>query len=119
MGLTAGRIRYFGAFYFLCEQDSTENGLFIELNSKIRYTQQGYPELLLDEELIRDMEIKNYSSAKYYKGKLISQSGEFPYRLAFSDNTNEQEFEFQYLADMNILFIVLIHKILLLLGNQR
>ncbi|GAI81431.1 unnamed protein product, partial [marine sediment metagenome] len=83
LGSTAGRIRYFGVFYFFCEQDSKENRLFIELNSKIRYTQQGYPELLLDEELIRDMEIKNYSSAKYYKGKLISQSGEFPYSLAF------------------------------------
>ena len=96
LGSTAGRIRYFGVFCFFCEQDSKENRLFIELNSKIRYTQQGYPELLLDEELIRDMEIKNYSSAKYYKGKLISQSGEFPFSLAFSDNTNEQEFEFVY-----------------------
>ena len=96
LGSTAGRIRYFGVFYFLGELDSKKNGLFIELNSKIRYAQQGYPELLLDEELIRDLGIKNYSSAKYYKGKLISQRGEFPYSLAFSNNTNEHEFEFKY-----------------------
>jgi len=96
---TTGRIRYFGVFYFLCEQDSKKNRLFIELNSKIRYAQQGYPELLLDEELIRDLGIKNYSSAKYYKGKLISQRGKFPYSLAFSDSTNEQEFEFKYFGE--------------------
>ena len=119
LGLTAGRIRYFGVFYFLCEQDNTENGLFIELNSKIRYTQQGYPELLLDEELIRDMEIKNYSSAKYYKGKLISQSGEFPYSLAFSDSTNKQEFEFAYFGGYEHLIYRIDSQNIIIVGKPR
>ncbi len=119
LGLTAGRIRYFGVFYFLCEQDNTENGLFIELNSKIRYTQQGYPELLLDEELIRDLEIKNYSSAKYYKGKLISQSGEFPYSLAFSDSTNKQEFEFAYFGGYEHLIYRIDSQNIIIVGKPR
>ena len=119
LGSTAGRIRYFGVFYFLCEQDNTENGLFIELNSKIRYTQQGYPELLLDEELIRDMEIKNYSSAKYYKGKLISQSGEFPYSLAFSDSTNKQEFEFAYFGGYEHLIYRIDSQNIIIVGKPR
>ena len=119
LGSTAGRIRYFGVFYFLCEQDNTENGLFIELNSKIRYTQQGYPELLLDEELIRDMEIKNYSSAKYYKGKLISQSGEFPFSLAFSDNANEQEFEFAYFGGYEHLIYRIDSQNIIIVGKPR
>ena len=119
LGSTAGRIRYFGVFYFSCEQDNTENGLFIELNSKIRYTQQGYPELLLDEELIRDMEIKNYSSAKYYKGKLINQSGEFPYSLAFSDSTNEQEFEFAYFGGYEHLIYRIDSQNIIIVGKPR
>ena len=119
LGLTAGRIRYFGVFYFSCEQDNTENGLFIELNSKIRYTQQGYPELLLDEELIRDMEIKNYSSAKYYKGKLISKSGEFPYSLAFSDSTNKQEFEFAYFDGYEHLIYRIDSQNIIIVGKPR
>ncbi len=119
LGLTAGRIRYFGVFYFSCEQDNTENGLFIELNSKIRYTQQGYPELLLDEELIRDMEIKNYSSAKYYKGKLISQSGEFLYSLAFSDSTNKQEFEFAYFGGYEHLIYRIDSQNIIIVGKPR
>jgi len=119
LGSTAGRIRYFGVFYFSCEQDNTENGLFIELNSKIRYTQQGYPELLLDEELIRDMEIKNYSSAKYYKGKLISQSGEFPYSLAFPDSTNEQEFEFAYFDGYEHLIYRIDSQNIIIVGKPR
>ena len=119
LGSTAGRIRYFGAFYFLCEQDSKENGLFIELNSKIRYAQQGYPELLLDEELIRDLGIKNYSSAKYHKGKLIIQSGEFPYSLAFSDNTNEQEFEFKYFGGYEHLIYRIDSQNIIIVGKPR
>ncbi len=119
MGLSAGRIRYFGVFYFSCEQDSKENGLFIELNSKIRYTQQGYPELLLDEGLIRDLGIKNYSSAKYYKGKLINQSGEFPYSLAFSDNTNEQEFEFKYFSGYEHLIYRIDSQNIIIVGKPR
>lgn len=119
LGLTAGRVRYFGVFFYSYEQDSKENGLFIELVSKIRYSQQGYPDLLLEDELIRDLRIKNYSSAKYYKGKLISQSGKFPYSLAFSENTNEREFEFIFFDGYEHLVYRIDSQSIIVIGKPR
>lgn len=116
---TTGRIRYFATFYFPSEQNSKQNRLFVELNSKIRYTQQGYPELLLDENLSRDIKLKNYSSAKYYKGKLISQSGEFPYSLAFSENPEGQEFEFIFFSGYEHLIYRIDSQNIIIIGKSK
>ncbi|MGD2034851.1 MAG: ATP-binding protein, partial [Bacteroidales bacterium] len=56
--------------------------LFVELDSKISQDLLGYPELLLDRKFHQDRLIDKYSYAKYYKGNLVAQYGEFSYSLS-------------------------------------
>mgnify|MGYP006284564277 CR=1 FL=1 len=84
-----GRISYVGAIPYFHHGD--EISLFIELNSKIISEELGYPSLLLRD---KKDESNTFSYARYNQGKLISNGGEFPYRLS-SDyySTGEQTFE--------------------------
>lgn len=78
----AGRISYLGRFPFLFDEPPYEITLFIELDSRLTRNLLGYPELLLDKELQKERLIKKYSYAKYYKGNLVMQAGDFSYSLS-------------------------------------
>ncbi len=86
-----GRISYFTAISFY--QGKKEITVFIELDSRLLSEGLGYPELLLDEDLQKDKKSK-YSYAKYNKGKLITSSGQYPYRMtsdSYTDGTGAFE----------------------------
>ncbi len=76
-----GNVSYYGAFRFNTHDPAIHNYLFIELDSRLVYSQLGYPELLLDEKLFKPSPLDEYSYAKYYNQELIAQSGDFPYSL--------------------------------------
>lgn len=77
-----GRISYIGRFPFEIMSQPNEITLFIELDSKISQELLGYPELLLDRKFHQERMIDNYSYAKYYKGNLVAQYGDFSYSLS-------------------------------------
>ena len=67
--------------------------LYIELDARLNSQELGYPDLLLDEKLSRQRLSENYSYARYYKEKLIAQSGKFPYnRTSNTYPIKNQEF---------------------------
>jgi len=76
-----GRISYLGILTFNKGEPANEITLFIELDSRLNRDVLGYPELLLDEKLYQKRAIDQYSYAKYHKGQLVSQSGNFGYSL--------------------------------------
>lgn len=77
----SGNVSYYGSFRFSTYDPEIFNYLFIELDSRLVYSQLGYPELLLDEKLFKPSPLDKYSYAKYYNQELIAQSGDFPYSL--------------------------------------
>ncbi|MDP4210754.1 MAG: ATP-binding protein [Bacteroidota bacterium] len=79
-----GRISYMGWFEFNAPGWAHPISIFIEIASKLASEKLGYPELLLDNRFSSFAKAKDFSYAKYYKGKLISQSGSFSYNLSSS-----------------------------------
>lgn len=92
-----GRISYLGAIEYFFQEDSTEISLFLELNSKLTVEELGYPELLLENNLKQTSLLSNYSYAKYHKGQLITQSGNFPYNLSPDDYVKTSD-EYSFLS---------------------
>ncbi len=72
-----GRISYMASIPYF--RDDSEHRVFIELDSKIISEELGYPELLLDD-TYTTFTRSDFSFAKYNRGQLITQEGEFPYR---------------------------------------
>lgn len=91
----SGNVSYYGSFRFKTYDPEIFNYLFIELDSRLVYSQLGYPELLLDEKLFKPSPLDKYSYAKYYNQELIAQSGDFPYSLNCKVyNQDDEEFAF-------------------------
>ena len=66
--------------------------ILVELDSKLRQEESGFPDLLLSDKVSGNTDAPElvYSYARYQKGKLSFQSGNFPYYLsssAFGSNT--------------------------------
>ncbi|HCC69723.1 MAG TPA: hypothetical protein DEQ09_01005 [Bacteroidales bacterium] len=74
----SGRPYYLGCLYFDLDNEG-ENGLFIELINLVKYSQSGYPELLIDDEYDKQVNIGDYSIAKYINDSLVLQTGEYPF----------------------------------------
>ena len=69
--------------------------LYIELDAKFISDEIGFPELLLDRNVVLSQELSNYSYAKYKYNQLISQYGKFSYNLGILDfNNNVGDFSF-------------------------
>ncbi len=91
-----GRISYFGLLRYPYAS-GRENTLFIRLDSRLTYSQLGYPELLLDGKFERSSSLDRYSYAKYINNSLVTQSGDFPYSLTLDVyHPPDQEFSFLY-----------------------
>ncbi len=88
-----GTITYFGFLNIPKEVDERKISLYVKLSSKLISKELGYPELLLDENTVKNRIFTKYSFAKYRDGKLITHSGIFPYDLGdASFQTDKQEF---------------------------
>lgn len=74
----SGRPYYMGSVYYE-KSRGRMNGLFIELISLVRYTQSGYPELLIDESYDKQVNTGDYSIAKYIYDSLVMQTGDYPF----------------------------------------
>ena len=79
--------------WFLKEKEgSAPVHLFIELWPGGVLDEVGYPELLLDDRLVRDNNLKGYSYAKYFNNRKISQFGNYRYNISgdiFQTNPND------------------------------
>ncbi len=83
-----GRISYLAAIpYYRAE---AEHQVFIELDSKILSEELGYPELLLDDRYSAFTSLE-FSYARFNKGVLITQDGEYPYRRSSEFYTQGEE----------------------------
>ena len=100
---SGGRISYFGKIKYQGKENTVT--LFIGLDSKLITQELGYPELLLDSRQNKQRANSEYSYAKYNKGKLISQSGSFPYSLNLDVyNLPDKEFTSLSTGNWNHLF---------------
>lgn len=75
----SGRINYVGVFKFLDKKNNSEMSIFIELETRQNTELPGYPAILLDENINKNLYSKDYSYAKYKNGILISKYGNFSY----------------------------------------
>jgi signal transduction histidine kinase len=90
-----GRVSYFGRLNYPSVYHSGSISVFIELTSKIISEGIGFPELLMDRSLVKPFRYKYLSYAKYFDGKLVSQSGEYTYNTYLdASKTKEIESEF-------------------------
>lgn len=94
-----GRINYLGKIKYTDPDDRhNEITLFIELESRLIAEELGYPKLLIEEKYGKSTLLQDYSYAKYYKNRLIAQSGSFPFSLTLdyykTRNIPEQGYDF-------------------------
>lgn len=87
-----GRVNYLGWFTFYNADSTRETSLFIELESRLVAEELGFPELLLDEKYQKNNKLlEEYSYAKYYKDRLMAQSGTFQYSLDLKTYRNRPQ----------------------------
>ncbi len=112
----SGMIGYLGWIKYK-DESGNEVSLFLELESKLTSAPLGYPELLLDEKLQSGKQFNRFSSAKYFKNKLVSHAGLYPYSLNSDNFRTDSVSEFYtvfrnqyshlvYRADKNNLVII-------------
>ncbi|HEX3009984.1 MAG TPA: ATP-binding protein, partial [Bacteroidales bacterium] len=99
----SGRFRYLGWFEYPHPNERDTIFLFIELNSKVFTDELGYPELLLDRKASQKSKFRDYSYAKYFKGKLANKYGYYPYDLSSKDFASNvpQQFATKKLNNFN------------------
>ncbi|HBL76042.1 MAG: hypothetical protein A2W90_11540 [Bacteroidetes bacterium GWF2_42_66] len=91
-----GLISYLGKLYYPLISDSLGISIFIELNSKIVSEGIGFPELLMDQSLIKPNKYKDFSYAKYFNNELVNRNGEYLYNsyfLSYGIPTLQKEFQ--------------------------
>ncbi|WP_094568773.1 sensor histidine kinase [Mucilaginibacter xinganensis] len=71
----------------IAQNDKKLGTIVVELKSKPLQTYASFPDLLIDGQITREDEFKNYSYAFYNDGKLVTQSGTYVYNL---ENNNLQ-----------------------------
>ncbi len=74
-----GRISYFGKFLYPLVTDSIGVSVFLEFNSKLLPEGAGFPELLLDNSMIKPERYRNFSYAKFFDRSLVHLSGDYQY----------------------------------------
>lgn len=93
-----GRVTYLGKLDFKIPEVSNGISVFIEINTKIASEGIGFPELLLDQSMIKPLRYKHLSFGKYFDGELVNRSGNYTYNdYLKSYKLNEKGPEFQLL----------------------
>lgn len=103
---------YLGKFTINDSSNRKENTslLFLELFPKSYSQAIGYPELLLDEkEIEKSIHLKNYSFAKYKKGKLSNSSNNLNYETELTSKYTVPEV-YQFLAQTTTNFEHLVYQ---------
>lgn len=91
-----GLTSYLGKMFYPVYSDSLGISIFIELNSKVVSEGIGFPELLMDQSLIKPDKYKNFSYAKYFNNELVNRNGEYLYNsyfLSYDITPIEKEFQ--------------------------
>ncbi len=74
-----GRVSYFGKLLYPFVTDSIGVSIFLEFNSKLLPEGAGFPELLLDNSMIKPERYRHFSYAKYFDRSLVHLSGDYQY----------------------------------------
>jgi signal transduction histidine kinase len=91
-----GRVFYLGKFHYQRFDALTGLSVFITINSKVISEGIGFPELLMDQSLIKPFSYKYLSYAKYFEEGLVNRSGEYTYNDTLkSYNLKKPGSEFQ------------------------
>ncbi len=99
LNLQNGAISYLGAIGYRYGDELRT--LYIELDSRPNWELLGYPELLIEGKGTQPM-LKQYSWAKYHRAMLITQAGDFPYKMRFAaDDSVQSSFEMLNLQGFN------------------
>ncbi len=86
----SGRPYYLATLFFDHDNGASESGktgLFIDLISKLDFTQPGYPELLKDRKYQSQSLPKDFSMAKYIGDSLVLQTGNYPFPMALTHDS--------------------------------
>lgn len=75
------RVNYVGLFPFNIGGEHEYIYLRVLLESKLPHLFWGYPELLQNEQFVRSLPSRDYSTAVYHDGRLIAQQGGYIYPL--------------------------------------
>lgn len=84
LNMQNGTISYVGTITY--SYGNEVRNLYIELNSRPNWEMLGYPELLIEGNNPQ-RKLYGYSYAKYHRGKLVNQGGDYSYPLNFSMST--------------------------------
>ncbi len=91
-----GRLSYFGKLHYPSLENPGGISIFIEINTKIYSEGIGFPELLMDQSVVKPFRYKYLSYAKYYDDELVDRSGDYTYNYylkAFSLKCPGPEFQ--------------------------
>jgi two-component system, NtrC family, nitrogen regulation sensor histidine kinase NtrY len=92
-----GKINYMGWLTYERPGTNNEVTFFLELESRLIAEELGYPELLLDKKYQQNKLLNEYSFARYFNNRLLSQSGTFQYSLDLNTYKNKpSKFEGYY-----------------------
>jgi signal transduction histidine kinase len=75
-------VRGYIAKFETCNLEGSFGTVFLLLQPKIIQSSHSYPDIFDDKRQQRAFEFKDYSYAIYQNSKLVSQKGDYPYRLA-------------------------------------
>lgn len=95
-----GRISYTGRLKY-----SSEASIFINIDSDLLFEGIGFPELLIDESMMKPEDYKKFSYAKYYGGELTDKYGDYNYN-SYVDSYLEMSSgdDFSFIADQEYTF---------------
>ncbi len=90
-----GQVTYLGWIDFSVGPKLSGRSFFLELTSKFRVSELGYPELLMDSKSPQRSFLAAYSYAKYHNGMLVDRLGDFDYnlKLDYGDSLHPGVFE--------------------------
>ncbi|MBV5314908.1 MAG: HAMP domain-containing histidine kinase [Prolixibacteraceae bacterium] len=121
MNYMNGRVSYFGKLHYRQVDDPGGISLFIELNSREISEGIGFPELLMDQSLVKPFRYKYLSYAKYFEEELVNRSGEYSYNnylQAFNLKSSNSEFQLLKLDGYNHLIYKFDDKTHIVVSNR-
>ncbi|MGQ8338146.1 ATP-binding protein [Sunxiuqinia sp. A32] len=116
-----GRISYFGKLFYPLTSDSVGISIFLEFNSKLLPEGAGFPELLLDESMIKPDRYRHFSYAKYFDRSLVHLSGDYQYNYyidSYEIDKDSAEFNLEHWDGYDHLIYSLGHNNYIIVTNK-
>ena len=98
-------ISYYLGWFRITKEGEAPLHLFIELWPGGSLDEVGYPELLLDDRLVKGNTLKDYSYARYLNNRIISKYGDYRYNLS-GDIFQSDTSEYHLVNDDNMVHLV-------------